>query len=185
MEPNLTKNYRGKGTKVNIINCYAPTSKIVDGQQEEFHRSLRGVLDHTLRRDIGILLGDFNLKIGHDNTGKERVMGRHGLCHMNENGECFTDFCVCNDLVIDEDLDIHWAELRKTWQETCDKLLGRRCGPRHQQHRGTPAKCQHPPPSKTEIVRALKQLKNAKAPEPDDIPPEALNRVPQSSTVIG
>nr|KAG5692151.1 hypothetical protein BaRGS_020699 [Batillaria attramentaria] len=47
-----------------------------------------------------ILMGDFNAKIGSDNTGYEDTMGPHGLGQMNENGERFADFCALNQLVI-------------------------------------------------------------------------------------
>ena len=45
-----------------------------------------------------ILMGDFNAKIGADNTGYEDTMGIHGLGQMNENGECFADLCAWNQL---------------------------------------------------------------------------------------
>ena len=41
-----------------------------------------------------ILTGDFNAKIGTDNTGYEGTMGTHGLGQMNENGERFADPCA-------------------------------------------------------------------------------------------
>ena len=66
----------------------------------DFYDELQKTLDGRTRRDILIVTGDFNAKIGKDNTGRERIMGREGLGTMNENGEMFTDFCVFNDLVI-------------------------------------------------------------------------------------
>ena len=51
-------------------------------------------------RDVNILMGDFNAKIGQDNTGYEEVMGRHGLGEISGNGERFADFCAMNNLVI-------------------------------------------------------------------------------------
>lgn len=50
--------------------------------------------------DLTILMGDLNAKVGNDNTGFERVMGRHGLGLMNENGELFANYCANNNLVI-------------------------------------------------------------------------------------
>ena len=47
-----------------------------------------------------ILTGDFNAKIGTDNTGYEGTMETHGLGQMNENGERFADPCALNQLVI-------------------------------------------------------------------------------------
>jgi len=78
----ITARFNSKGRKVTIINCYAPTNTATDDNKEEF--CSQGVLDHTPRRDIRILLGDLNAMIGPDNTGKERVMGCHGLGCMNE-----------------------------------------------------------------------------------------------------
>lgn len=47
-----------------------------------------------------ILMGDFNTKIGANNTGYEEVIGTHGLRQMNENGERFADLYSLNQLVI-------------------------------------------------------------------------------------
>lgn len=44
------------------------------------------MLDRSGARDITVLMGDFNAKIGSDNTGYEEVMGVHGLGQMNDNG---------------------------------------------------------------------------------------------------
>lgn len=35
-------------------------------------------------KDITILLGDMNTKVGNEQTGYEQVMGKHGLGTMNE-----------------------------------------------------------------------------------------------------
>lgn len=48
-------------------------------------------------KDINILMGDFNAKVGSDNRGYEEVMGQHALGEMNENGEGFADLCGLND----------------------------------------------------------------------------------------
>ena len=41
-------------------------------------------------------MGDLSAKVGADNSGSHRVMGRHGSGVINENGE----FCTPNNLVI-------------------------------------------------------------------------------------
>ena len=46
----ITARFNFKGSKVTIINCYAPTNTATDDQKEEFYSSLQGVLDHTPRR---------------------------------------------------------------------------------------------------------------------------------------
>ena len=75
------------------VICHAPTNNTSHGQIEEFYSILRSVLDHSSRRDVKILLGKLNAKIGHDKAGKGRVMRRHGLGCVNKNGEQCTYFC--------------------------------------------------------------------------------------------
>ena len=41
------------------------------------------VLERTPYRDITIVLGDFNAKVGNDNTTREIIMGKEGLGTMN------------------------------------------------------------------------------------------------------
>ena len=45
-------------------------------------------------------MGDLNAKVGADNSGSDRVMGRHGSGIINENGERLVEFCTANNLVI-------------------------------------------------------------------------------------
>jgi hypothetical protein len=44
-------------------------------------------------------MGDFNVKLGYNNTGYEQTMGRHRIGQMNENGERFAELCA-NKFVI-------------------------------------------------------------------------------------
>ena len=45
-------------------------------------------------------MGDFNAKVGSNNTGYERVMGRYDFGIMNENLEKYAEFCGNNNLVV-------------------------------------------------------------------------------------
>nr|KAG5701138.1 hypothetical protein BaRGS_002614 [Batillaria attramentaria] len=69
-------------------------------EKENFYEQLQAVLDKAPRRDLKILMGDLNAKVGTDNTDRELIMGKHGTGTQNENGELFTEFCTTNDLVI-------------------------------------------------------------------------------------
>ena len=44
--------------------------------------------------------GNFNARVGDDNSQFEQCMGTYGLVQMNGNGLLFTDFCQENGLVI-------------------------------------------------------------------------------------
>ena len=65
--------------------------------------------------DLTIFMGDFNAKVDQDNTGFERVMGRHGCGTRNENGEHLVEFCGNNNLVIDGTIFSHKEIHKLTW----------------------------------------------------------------------
>ena len=65
------------------------------------------MIDSKGNKDITIVMGDFNAKIGADNTGYEDTMGTQGLGQMNENGEHFADMCALNQLKIGGSIFLH------------------------------------------------------------------------------
>lgn len=81
-------------TKKNNINL-APTNNAKE-KIEDFYKQLQAVLDRGRNKDIIVLMGDVNGKIGSDNTGHEEIMGTQGLGKMNENGERFIDLDALN-----------------------------------------------------------------------------------------
>ena len=85
---------------MSIIQCYAPTNPADREVKEEFYEQIQSVLERTPNRDIPIVLGDVNTKVGNDNSTREIIVGKAGLDTMNKNIELFTDFCEQNDLVI-------------------------------------------------------------------------------------
>ena len=89
-----------KDIRLNIIQCYAPTNDAEEEKKDDFYQQLQAVIDRRGAKDITILMGDFNAKIGMDNTGYEDIMGTHGLGQMNENGERFAYLCSLDQLVI-------------------------------------------------------------------------------------
>ena len=60
-------------------------------------------------------MGDLNAKVGSDNVGYERGMGRNGCGSMNENGEYFTEFGGNNNLVVGGTLFQHKEIHKLTW----------------------------------------------------------------------
>jgi hypothetical protein len=69
------------------------------------------------RRDILIILGDFNARLGVENKGVEQVMGN---CAMNEkqntNGEKLLEFCLINNLIIQSTRFPHRDIHKGTWR---------------------------------------------------------------------
>ena len=104
-----------KNIKMNVIQCYAPTNNHEDEQKDNFYLQLEGVLSELKDKDMNILTGDFNAKVGTDNTGYEEIMGKHGLGDMNENGERFAELCGAYNLVIGGSIFPHRRIHKATW----------------------------------------------------------------------
>ncbi|KAJ3610844.1 hypothetical protein NHX12_022934 [Muraenolepis orangiensis] len=78
----------------------SPHYCILQNVKARFYDSLNHLLGRVGARDLIILMGDFNAKIGGRNEGHEEVMGKHGVGKRNGNGKMFVETCVNNNLVI-------------------------------------------------------------------------------------
>ncbi|KAK2140552.1 hypothetical protein NP493_5722g00002 [Ridgeia piscesae] len=101
--------------KLNIIQCYAPTNDKDEETKEDFYNKLQTLCDKLKEKDMTILMGNLNAKIGSDNSGYEEVMGRQGLGKMNENGEMLADFCAFNNMIIGGSVFPHRRIHKATW----------------------------------------------------------------------
>ncbi|VDP08790.1 unnamed protein product, partial [Schistosoma margrebowiei] len=75
----------------------------------------QSIIEKCPRKDLIILMGDLNAKVGIDNTGYEDIMGQHGLDERNENEERFANLCVFNKLVIGGTIFQHKRIHKATW----------------------------------------------------------------------
>ncbi|KAI8514967.1 hypothetical protein Bbelb_075580 [Branchiostoma belcheri] len=99
-----------------VIQAYAPTNEASDEEKESFYDQLQATMAKRKKRDITILMGDMNAKVGDAASGNERVMGQHGVGSRNQNGELFVDFCSLNDMVIGGTLFPHKKSHKVTWR---------------------------------------------------------------------
>ncbi|XP_058443820.1 craniofacial development protein 2-like [Malaya genurostris] len=107
----IVARFRTRVRNLTIIQTYAPTDATDLQDKKNFYSQLNATVDRIPKGDIMICMGDFNAKNGFDNSNYERIMGRHGLGEMSENGELFAVFCGNNDMVIGESLFPHRPDL--------------------------------------------------------------------------
>ena len=106
---------RNKRINLNIVQIYAPTNEASDEDKDTFYNKLQGVIDELPTKDVNIVMGDANAKIGNENIGYENFMGQHGLGKMNDNGERLVNLCAFNNLVIGGSIFPHRRIHKATW----------------------------------------------------------------------
>ena len=106
---------QNKKINLNIILIYAPTNDATEEDKEVFYNRLQEIIDKLPQKDVNVLMGDSNAKIGSCNKGYETVMGRQGLGIMNDNGGKFADLCALNSLVIGGSIFTHKRIHKATW----------------------------------------------------------------------
>ena len=81
-----------------VIQAYAPTSNAEEAVVEWFYEDLQDVLELTPKKDVLFIIGDWNAKVGHQET--PGLTGKFGLEVQNEGGQRLLEFCQENTLVI-------------------------------------------------------------------------------------
>ena len=78
---------------------YAPTSQATQEELDEFYTDLQTEIDNTHKKDIVMVMGDFNAKVGsmHD-LSEKGIIGRYAYGSRNENDEQLVDFALGNGL---------------------------------------------------------------------------------------
>ena len=56
--------FRGKLFNITVIQVYAPTSNAEEAGVEQFCEDLQYLLEHTLKKDVLFIIGDWNAKAG-------------------------------------------------------------------------------------------------------------------------
>ena len=90
--------FQGKPFNITVIQAYAPTSNAEEAEVEWFYEDPQDLLDLTLKKDVLLIIGDWNAKVGSQEI--PGVTGTFGLGVWNEAGQRLIEFCQENTLVI-------------------------------------------------------------------------------------
>ena len=103
--------FQGKPFNITVIQVYGPTSKAEEA--ERFYEDLPGLLELTPKKDVLLIIGDWNAKVGSQET--PGVTGKFGLGIRNEAGQRLIEFCQENALVIANTLFQQHKRRLYTW----------------------------------------------------------------------
>ena len=87
----LIASFKSGLAKLTVIVCYAPTEAATDADKDVFYNQLQSLLDRVSTRDVTIVMGDLNAKVGSFIPGDGEVVGTQGLGIRNDNGTRFVD----------------------------------------------------------------------------------------------
>ena len=118
---------QGKPFNITVIQVYAPTSNAEETEVEEFYEDIQDLLELTPQKDVLFIIGDWNAKVGSQET--PGVTGKFGLGLQNEAGQRLIEFCQENTLIIANTLfqntreDYTWTSLDGQHRNQIDYIL--------------------------------------------------------------
>ena len=100
----ITIRLRAVPFNVKIVQVYAPMSDHDENEIEEFYDHLQNIIDQTPKKDIIVVQGDWNAKVGRDANDD-----------TNERRLRLLEFANFNDLVLASTFGHHKAFRKWTW----------------------------------------------------------------------
>ena len=107
----MSVRFQGKPFNITVIQVYTPTSN--SEEAERFYEDLQELLELTLKKDVLYDTGDWNAKVGSQET--PGVTGKFGLGIWNEAGQRLIAFCQEDTLVIAHTLFQQHKRRLYTW----------------------------------------------------------------------
>ncbi|XP_037872901.1 LINE-1 retrotransposable element ORF2 protein [Bombyx mori] len=102
---------------INIVQVYAPTSNSNQDEIDSFYNSLGKVYQDIPKKEVTILMGDLNAKIGNTlmDDHVRGIVGKFGLGTRNERGQLLLDFCAENNVSVMNTQFQHHPRRLYTW----------------------------------------------------------------------
>ena len=73
----ISVHFQSKPLNITVIQVYAPTSNTEEAEVEWFYEDLQDLLEPTPKKDVLFIIGDWNAKVGSQET--PGVTGKFGL----------------------------------------------------------------------------------------------------------
>ena len=90
--------FQGKPFNIMVIQVHSPTSNAEEAEFEWFYEDLQDLLELTPQTDVLFVIGDWNAKVGSQET--PGVTGKFRLGMQNEAGQRLIEFYQENALLI-------------------------------------------------------------------------------------
>ena len=87
----ISVRFQGKSFSITVIQVNAPTNNAEEAEVEWLYEDLQDLLELTSKRDVLFIIGDWNAKVGSQETSG--VTGKFGLGIRNEAGQRLIEFC--------------------------------------------------------------------------------------------
>jgi hypothetical protein len=109
--------------KMHIVQVYAPTSSSEDNIIEAFYEKMDELMSQIPTRDVTIIMGDMNAKVGRttDDNHLRSVIGGYGMGERNERGERLIQFCNERKLTVMNTCFKHHVRRLYTWVSPGDR----------------------------------------------------------------
>ena len=112
----ITIRLRASPLNITIVQVYAPTSTHPDEEIEEFYHQVQEIINEMPKKDILVVQGDWNAKIGEDaQEAWKDVCGPYCNTTTNDRGLRLLEFATLNNLKVTNTLHPHKASRRWTW----------------------------------------------------------------------
>ena len=94
----ISVRFQGKPFNIIVIQVYAPTSNAEEAEAERLYEDPQDLLELTPKKDVLFIIGDWNAKVGSQETPV--LTGKFVLGVRNEAEQRPIEFCQENALVI-------------------------------------------------------------------------------------
>ena len=109
----ISVHFQDKPCSITVIQLYAPNSNAEEAEVEWFYEDLQDLLELTPKEDVLCIIGDWNAKVGSQET--LGVTAKFVLGIQNEAEQRLTEFCQENTLVIANTLIQQHKRRLYTW----------------------------------------------------------------------